>query len=152
MSTSSTTAPPRLGNILVQRGYLALDQLQAALDAQRQGSGKLLGEILIERGICTDDQVMECLAVVYGVPYAKLDPRISDPRAVEVLPREYIEKNLVFPLFKVRESLTVAVTEKAARVATAPAKGARKAAKPRAQGGAAKTASKAPARGKKATA
>jgi large subunit ribosomal protein L22 len=59
-----------------------------------------------------------------------------------------------FRVVKRTTHLTVAVTEKAARVAVAPAKGgARKAAKPRPQGGAAKAAgSKAPARGKKATA
>ena len=59
-----------------------------------------LHEILIERGFCTDDQIIECLAIVYGVPYAKLEPRIADPRIVDCLPRDYIEKNLVFPLFK----------------------------------------------------
>ena len=104
-------ATPRLGNILVERGYISLEQLQAALDKQKQGKGRLLGEILVEENFCTDDQVVECLAAVYGVPYAKLEPRIADPKAVEVIPREYIEKNLVFPLFKVRHSLTVAVTE-----------------------------------------
>jgi len=59
-----------------------------------------------------------------------------------------------FRVVKRTTHLTVAVTEKAARIAVAPAKGgARKAAKPRPQGGAAKAAgSKAPARGKKATA
>jgi type IV pilus assembly protein PilB len=108
---STTAATPRLGNILVERGYISLEQLQAALEKQKQGKGRLLGEILVEESFCTDDQVVECLAAVYGVPYAKLEPRIADPKAVEVIPREYIEKNLVFPLFKVRHSLTVAVTE-----------------------------------------
>src|SRR5207244_9431329 len=39
------------------------------------------------------------------------EPRIADPKIVDCLPREYIEKNLVFPLFKIRHTLTVAVTE-----------------------------------------
>jgi type IV pilus assembly protein PilB len=108
---SHTTAPPRLGNVLIERGYITVDQLNAALTEQKAGGGKLLGEILIERGFCTDDQIIECLATVYGVPYAKLEPRIADPRIVDCLPREYIEKNLVFPLFKIRQTLTVAVTE-----------------------------------------
>src|SRR5437762_8647028 len=110
MSTHST-APPRLGNVLIERGYVTVEQLNAALTEQRAGGGKLLGEILIEQGFCTDDQIIECLATVYGVPYAKLEPRIADPRIIDCLPREYIEKNLVFPLFKIRETLTVAVTE-----------------------------------------
>jgi type IV pilus assembly protein PilB len=107
----SLSAPPRLGNVLVERGYLTVEQLAAALDAQRGSAGRLLGEILIEQKFCTDDQIIECLALVYGVPYAKLEPRIADPKIVECLPRDYIEKNLVFPLFKIRHTLTVAVTE-----------------------------------------
>jgi type IV pilus assembly protein PilB len=109
--TATTGNAPRLGNVLIERGYLTVEQLQEALQQQRAGGGKLLGEILIERGVCTEEQVVECLAVVYGVPYAKLEPRIADPKVVDVLPREYLEKNLVFPLFKVRQTLTVAVTE-----------------------------------------
>jgi type IV pilus assembly protein PilB len=109
--TTTSTAPPRLGTILVERGYIAVEQLHAALEEQRKGTGKLLGEILVERGFCSDDQVIECLAAVYGVPYAKLEPRLADPRALDVLPREYIEKNLVFPLYKIRHTLTVAVCE-----------------------------------------
>ncbi len=45
------------------------------------------------------------------MPYAKLEPRLADPKIVDVLPREYIEKNLVLPLFVIRGALTVAVTE-----------------------------------------
>jgi type IV pilus assembly protein PilB len=100
MSSPVTNSPPRLGNILVERGYVRVEELQQALETQCQGTGKLLGEILVEMGFASDDQVIECLATVYGVPYAKLEPRLADPRAVDVLPREYIEKNLVFPLYK----------------------------------------------------
>src|SRR5262245_196645 len=108
---ATLTAPPRLGNVLIERGHITAEQLNAALEEQRSGTGKLLGEILVERSYCTDDQVIECLAAVYGVPYAKLEPRIADPKVVECLPRDYIEKHVVFPLFKIRHTLTVAVTE-----------------------------------------
>src|SRR5215471_826965 len=108
---SHSTHTPRLGNVLIERGYITVEQLNACLAEQRAGGGKLLGEILVDRAFCTDDQVTECLATVYGVPYAKLEPRIADPRIVDCLPREYIEKHLVFPLFKIRNTLTVAVTE-----------------------------------------
>src|SRR5689334_19214770 len=108
--TNHTPSMPRLGNVLVDRGYLALEQLNECLSEQRASNGKLLGEILIDGGYCTDEQVTECLAFVYGAPYAKLEPRIADPKIVDCLPREFIEKHLVFPLFKVRGSLTVAVT------------------------------------------
>ena len=109
---TATTHAPRLGNVLIERGYLTLEQLQAALVEQRQsGKGKLLGEILVDSQYCSEDQVVECLAVVYGVPYAKLDNRLYDPKVIDLLPREEIEKKLVLPLFCIRGVLTVAVTE-----------------------------------------
>ncbi len=109
---TATLAPRRLGSLLIDKGYLRPDDLTSALERQRQEGGKkLLGEVLVELEYCTEDQVVECLAAEYGVPYAKLDSRLFDPKIVDVLPREYVEKNLVLPLFLVRGVLTIAVSE-----------------------------------------
>src|SRR5689334_18598595 len=111
MSTTPS-APARLGNLLIERGYLTRDALDAALAAQRAERGdKLLGEILVEQGFCTEDHVVECLAEEYAVPYAKLEARLHDPKVVDLLPRDYVEANLVLPLFCIRGVLTVAVAE-----------------------------------------
>ena len=111
MSTFNLT-PPRVGDLLVKKGFISSDQLQIALDRQRQdGRHRLLGEILVEEGLCTEDSLTECLAAEYGLPYAKLEAGMFDPQAVDVLPREYIETNLALPLFVVREVLTIAVAE-----------------------------------------
>ncbi|MDA1053043.1 MAG: ATPase, T2SS/T4P/T4SS family [Planctomycetota bacterium] len=105
-------APIRLGNILVERGYLTVDQIQGALAQQHQsGNNKLLGEIVVDLEYCSEDQVVECLASGYGVPYAKLEARLCDPKVADLLPRDYIERQLVFPLFCIRGVLTVAVSE-----------------------------------------
>jgi type IV pilus assembly protein PilB len=110
--THAFQPPQRLGNILVEKGILSLEKLQEALELQKRSGGtKLLGEILVEKEFCSEDQVIESLAQVYSLPYAKLEPRLADPKIVDVLPREYIEKNLVFPLFKIRGVLTVAMCE-----------------------------------------
>jgi len=111
MSTN-TAAPPRLGNLLIRRGYVSVEQLEQALNYQKSnGKGRLLGEILVDLGYCSEDHVLECLAAEYGYPYARLEARLYDPKAVDVLPRDYIEKNSVFPLFKIRDKLIVALTE-----------------------------------------
>jgi type IV pilus assembly protein PilB len=112
MSTMTET-PARLGNLLVEKGFLNIEALQRALEQQREGSGrnKLLGEILVDLHICSEDQVVECLAAEYGVPYCKLDQRLCDPRCAEVLPREYLDANQVLPMFVVRGVLTLAVAE-----------------------------------------
>ena len=105
-------APRRLGDVLIDRGYLTDVELARALEMQKQDNrGRLLGEILVEQELCSEDQIVECLAREYGVPYAKLEARLFDPAVVDVLPRDYIEQNLVLPLFLVRGVLTVAVSE-----------------------------------------
>ncbi len=102
----------RIGDLLVDKGYLTADQLAYALERQRsEGRGKLLGEILVEESLCSEEQIAECLAAEYGVPFAKLEPRLCDPKVFEVLPREFIEDNLVLPLFVVRDTLSLAVAE-----------------------------------------
>ena len=103
---------PRLGDLLVRQGFLAPEQLQQALKLQAEGEGsKLLGEVLVEREFCTEEQVLECLAVEFKLPFVRLDMRMFDPKTVELLPREFIEKHIVLPLFKLRDTLTVAVAE-----------------------------------------
>ncbi|MFT3785258.1 MAG: hypothetical protein QM770_03710 [Tepidisphaeraceae bacterium] len=60
-----------LGQLLLDAGVLKPEQLQRALDEQRQhGNTKLLGEILVELRLCTPEQVAEALAASYGVPFA----------------------------------------------------------------------------------
>ena len=106
--------PARLGNLLIDRKYISVEDLDRALATQKQqspGHTKLLGEILVELGCCTEDQVNECLAAEYKVPYAKLEARLYDPKTIDVLPRDYLEQNLILPLFSVRGKLTLAVSE-----------------------------------------
>ena len=83
---------PRLGSLLIEKGFLRREQLEDALELQKsKGRGRLLGEILVDEGFCSEDHVVECLAAEYDYPYAKLDPRLCDPAAVDLLPRDFIE-------------------------------------------------------------
>jgi len=103
-----------LGQFLVDKGLIRPEQLDRALDEQRRSNHqKLLGEILVELRMCTEDQITEALAVAYGVPYARINPRVADPKVISVLPREFLEKHQILPLFLVEGVLTVAVAEPA---------------------------------------
>jgi len=102
----------RIGEWLLDRGYITVEQLDEALALQQNTQERrLLGEILVDLGRCAEDQVLECLAAEYGVPYAKLEARLCDPKIVEVLSRETVEKHLVLPLFQINKTLIVAVSE-----------------------------------------
>jgi type IV pilus assembly protein PilB len=103
-----------LGQLLVEHGYLTELQLEQALAHQKQTNNTLLlGEVLQQLGMCTEEQVMEALAGGYGVPFARISPKVADPRVIDLLPREFLDHHHVLPLFKVRNQLTLAINEPA---------------------------------------
>lgn len=108
------TTPIRVGDLLVDRGMISPDQLSQALDYQRNSDGrKLLGNVLVELGFVTSEQVMEAVADSYGLPFAKIDSSMIDTALTETLPLEFCEKQCVVPMFLVEGRLTVAVSDPA---------------------------------------
>jgi type IV pilus assembly protein PilB len=103
-----------LGQRLLDRGIIQSGQLESALSEQRKSNfERLLGEILLEQHACSDDQVAQAVADSHGVPFAHVSPRLADPLAVGLLPKDFLEHNVVLPLFLVEGMLTVAIAEPA---------------------------------------
>ena len=103
-----------LGQLLLAKGLIQQEQLERALEEQkRTGHQKLLGELLVELRFCTEDQIVEALAQAYEVPYARVSPKVADPKVIQVLPKEFLEKHQTLPLYLVEGVLTVAVSEPA---------------------------------------
>lgn len=101
-----------LGQVLLNRNIVTQEQIEKALDRQKiVGHSKLLGELLVELEFCTDNEICSALAEAYGVPYAPLTPKLCDPSIIELLPRDFLEEYCVLPLFKVHDTLTVALSE-----------------------------------------
>ena len=102
----------QVGQILLAKGLITQEQIETAIAEQAaRNHRQLLGEILVELGMVTEDQVLEALAKAYSVPHARLSPRLVDPKVIDLIPRKYLEKHSVLPLFKVRNCLTVALSE-----------------------------------------
>ena len=100
----------RLGDYLTQQGLITDAQLEEALARQsRSGVKKLLGQVLVEMELLTEEQLTAVMAEVCNVPFARLSAKLADPAVIESLPREFVEKNGVLPLFLVDERLTVAI-------------------------------------------
>jgi type IV pilus assembly protein PilB len=104
----------QLGQLLIAQGSLNEEALARALEYQVQtGNTLLLGEALLEMELCSEEQIMQALAAGYEVPYAKVSPRIADPKVIDLLPRDFLDRHTVLPLFKVRDRITLAVNEPA---------------------------------------
>ena len=112
MSEIAVENKMQLGQLLLSRRIVTAEQIKKALTEQKEkGHRKLLGELLVEMGYCTENQIASALAQAYGVPYAQVSPKICDPKVIEILPREFLEEYIILPLFKVNNVLTMAVSE-----------------------------------------
>ena len=112
MAEAVTENKLQLGYVLQSRGVVTPEQIETVLAEQQQsGHHKLLGELLVEMGFCSENQIASALAEAYQVPYAQVTPKICDAAVVEILPREFLEEHIVLPMFKVYDCLTVAVSE-----------------------------------------
>jgi type IV pilus assembly protein PilB len=60
----------RLGEILVEQGLLSQEQVQDALRLQHQ-SGLLFGETLVQQKLITEEKIVSVLVGQFGIPYIK---------------------------------------------------------------------------------
>lgn len=78
----------RLGDILVQMGYIAEEDLLKALELQKSQTGKRLGEILVENGFIEETQLLEALSRRLELPLIDLDNIKIQASAVALIPRQ----------------------------------------------------------------
>ena len=88
---------PRLGNILVDTGIIDELQLQAALAHQRQW-GMPLGRALVEKRLCTSEQLLRALSKQTGLPVIDLDKESLGPQQCGLLTLKVAEQYRVIPL------------------------------------------------------
>ncbi len=89
----------RLGEILVAERVIDAAQLQAAL-AEAALLGRRVGEVLLNRGDCTEEQILEALAAQLGVPVAPLATTAMLPeRLLKLIPGSIARDRLVLPVF-----------------------------------------------------
>jgi len=79
--------PPRLGDLLVARGWLTQEQLADALVESRT-TGDLLGRVLLTRGLIFQEELARTLADQWSLPYVSLMRIGADPEIVRLLPKD----------------------------------------------------------------
>jgi type IV pilus assembly protein PilB len=98
-----------LGKLLVERGAITSTQLEQALAHQQKKKRIPLGQALIELGLATPDVVLTALAEQYGLPSTRINAYTMDPAAAVMLPEKVARTYLALPLFRVDNTLTVAL-------------------------------------------
>ncbi|HVZ47347.1 MAG TPA: ATPase, T2SS/T4P/T4SS family [Gemmatimonadaceae bacterium] len=110
MATPVPNSSERIGDLLVKEGLITKEQLDKALQEQRQ-NGTRVGYNLIKLGFIQELELVRVLARQYkmqAVDLAKFEP---DAKVVKLVPSDLAVKNLVLPLKRDGRVLTVAMAD-----------------------------------------
>ncbi|MFG0832680.1 MSHA fimbrial ATPase MshE [Aeromonas bivalvium] len=102
----------RLGDLLVQEQIVTDDQLQLALQQQRQ-TGRKLGTTLIDLGFISEVQLLQFLARQLGVPFFDLNNLTIDGKAVALLPEVQARRYRALAVNQNEHEVTVAMSDPA---------------------------------------
>ena len=87
----------RLGDLLVDAGVITEDQLMAALKSQKE-SKRRLGDELIQTNVITERQLIDALMMQLGIDYVDLAETEIPPEMAQVLSKNIAKKYSVVPI------------------------------------------------------
>ena len=99
----------QLGELLIERGIINDEQLVRALTLQKDKGG-LIGEILVELGFVKEEDIAQSLTAQYGFPYLPLSNYDINSEIVNIVPGRVARQYLLVPIDKIGNNLTLAMS------------------------------------------
>jgi len=99
-----------IGEDLVARGLLSNLQLEEAR-RESEHKGQPLQRTLMEMNMITEEELVNFLSNRLKVPMMSLSGYLIDPGTLETVPESFARKYLLIPLFKIKDTLTVATVD-----------------------------------------
>ena len=99
----------QLGELLLEQGIISLEQLGKALSAQ-QDKGGLIGESLVELGYVREDDIAQSLTAQYGFPFLTLKNYDVSAEITNIIPSRLARRYLLVPVDRIGNNLTLAMS------------------------------------------
>lgn len=109
-SINNPASKKKLGELLVEVGLLSNDQLEEAQRIQKQSGGKI-GEILVREGMVKQDDIIQVLEFQLGIPHVKLEKFNVDTASCLLIPESLAKRHSVIPIAQKNGILTVAMSD-----------------------------------------
>lgn len=100
----------RIGDLLIEAGVISEQQLTEALGIQKQ-TGSRLGTILIEHNYVSEAQIMEVLEAQLGIPFVDLNGVTIPAEIQRLIPHQLIRRHNVVPVKLEQNLLYVAMED-----------------------------------------
>ena len=104
------TQKKRLGDILVESGMITDEQLMNALQEQKK-TGARLGDQLVDMEAVTEQQIIEVLEFQLGIPHINLYKQKIDPKIIGIINEELARRYQLLPVERIGDKLTVAMAD-----------------------------------------
>jgi len=108
--TAPAANAPRIGDLLLREGLVTQDQLNKALQEQRN-NGTRVGYNLVKLGFVKETDLTRMLARQHRMPAVDLSKFQVDPRIAKLIPGDLALKHTVLPLKRDGRTLTVALSD-----------------------------------------
>ncbi len=102
--------PLKIGELLLKAQLISEDQLEKALEDQKQAGGRV-GEHLVKRDFVSEEDILDCLSQQYGVPSINLRHFDIDDSIIRLIPADVARKYEFIPVSKTGATLTVAMSD-----------------------------------------
>jgi len=103
-----TSEHKRIGELLVEKGYITIEQRDRALEEQKK-TGLRLGKMLMQLGFMTEERLIEILSAQLEIPSMVLSDQVIPPEVLQILPEEFCRSYRVVPLAIRGKTLTLAM-------------------------------------------
>ncbi len=100
----------KLGELLLQANKISPDQLDLALELQKK-QGRKLGDVLVDEGFLTEDDMIEVLEFQLGIPHVNLDNYEIDPMYATLIPENLVQRYNLIAIGERDEAIMVAMED-----------------------------------------
>jgi type IV pilus assembly protein PilB len=104
-------AQRRIGQILVDLGYVSDEQLELLLDEQQERPGQMLGQVAMDMGLINDDQLSQALAEQLHLRTVTLQDLHIDKKVLEMVTEPMAQMYRIIPTEFDGSTLTVAMCD-----------------------------------------
>ncbi|MGD9724257.1 MAG: GspE/PulE family protein [Pirellulales bacterium] len=101
----------RIGQILVDLGFITDEQLEALLEEQQQHPGQLLGKLAESQGLINEEQLAQALAEQWGMQVIHLADTVVPPNVLGLVTDSMAQMYRIVPISFRDNTLTIALCD-----------------------------------------
>ncbi|MGN0078735.1 MAG: GspE/PulE family protein [Coriobacteriales bacterium] len=100
----------RLGDMLIEAGYITQAQLEDALKVQK-ASGKRLGETLIDVGLIAEKDIIDVLCLQLGIDFIDLSHTTLPVELTAIIPKALARRYTMVPVHATPDEVVIAMAD-----------------------------------------